>query len=122
MVPLVHPPHQANIPGAVERDTEHGGDPLRFLRRGEDPPGPIPLQVDQEKIVGVDPATLEECLHVRLVGDELPKLLRRPDGHASSLGVAAAGAQVAGIGAWVEIVGESALGVSKLTDTPWCVL
>lgn len=86
VVPLVHAPGHSIVPAAMEGHSEIVRYRESFLLGGEDPPRPVPSDVDEEEIERVEPATLEEGLNVRLVGDELLEFAGSRHCHAWSLG------------------------------------
>jgi hypothetical protein len=57
----------------------------RFLFGREHPACPVSLEVDEEEVVGVETAALEEGFHVGLISDELPELARGLHRHAPSV-------------------------------------
>src|SRR5947209_8302835 len=58
----------------VERHLEVGRDRLSLFLGGEHPPGPVPLQVDQQQVEGLPAAALQHGLDVRAQLDEPSKL------------------------------------------------
>ncbi len=94
VVSFVHAPGHPVVPTAMEGNPKAVGHGQGFLLRRKDPPGPIPLKVDEQQVVRVESAALKESLDVRLVGDELSEFARGSDRHRLSLGAGFGVAQI----------------------------
>jgi hypothetical protein len=86
VIPLVHPPGHPVVPASMEGHAKELGHGRGVVLRRKDPSGPIPLEVDEEKVERVESTTLQDRLDVRLEGDELPKFSRSSSRHVASLG------------------------------------